>query len=674
MQWAIIRTIFLKECLDTLRDRRAVIAMVAVPVLLYPALFVVGAQALIVQQGRVEAMDSRVAITGPHANLVRPWLKHAPEIAVAIEDDPEEALALGRIDAVVVTGLGESPEASYDSLEIIIQYDSVEQRSLYSLSRVREALQEKSRELLALRIAEVALPEGFAHPLTIQGVDTASTERRTGYLLGSMLPMLMVVMLGVGAFYPAIDLTAGEKERGTLETLLATPAGKLNIVWGKFLTVFLLCMITGLLNLGSMSASVLFQLGQLEDGFGEFGLTISPGMLLIALAAMVPLAFFVSAIMMALAVLARSFKEAQNFVTPFFVALLIPATWAAVPGVTLDTFNQFLPVANVALLFKALFLGEATAEGVFAVLVSTAAFALLALQFATWLFQQDEMLLAEDRGFAFLRRRGAIQPAPVPTPTAGLFLYAVVMLLLFYPATYLQQRELFSGLLATQWLFLLLPTLALVAITRGNWRETLALRMPGVASLGVVTVATGAWIVLQSQFFVWQQRVLPFPDALREEMERLFTTPDLSVWALLFIIAVTPAICEEVLFRGAILSSLRRRVPAWAAVLLVGVLFGLFHLSVHRLLLTTLSGILITWFVYRSRSLAHGVLAHLIVNGSAVLIVTGNAPAIVLRYLADPDLAETGLPLPIVAASAVVLAAALIVFARLTRGAPPANP
>jgi len=667
MNWRIIRTIFLKECLDTLRDRRAVMAMVAVPVLLYPAIFVIAAQGIIVQQGRIDAMASRVAVTGGLATVVAPWLADRESVELEVPANALEALARGEIDAVIETGAGADPESGLDSLEVRVLYDSVVPRSLSARDRVEGILRERSQAMVRDRVARAELPEGFARPLEVQAEDTASSERRTGFFLGAILPLLMVLMLGVGAFYPAIDLTAGEKERGTFETLLATPAGKLNIVWGKFLTVFLICMVTGILNLGSMSVSVLFQLSLLEDAMGAFAIRISWDMLLIALVAMIPLAFFVSALMMAIAVLARSFKEAQNLVTPFFIAMIFPAAWAAMPGRTLDSFNQFIPITNVALLFKALFLGEATLEGAFAVIVSTAAFAVLALQLATWLFQQDEMLLAEDKGFAFLRKRSALERRAVPTPGMGMFLYAVVMLLLFYPATYAQMREIYSGLLITQYGFLLLPTLLLLWYARIDFREALALRLPGPASLAAVAIGSLAWIILQMQASVWQSRVLPFPDAMREAFENLLAAPEVGVLALLFIVALSPAICEEVLFRGAMLSSFRRRMPGWAAVLLVGILFGIFHLSIHRLLLTALSGVLLTWFVYRSRSLAHGVLGHAIINGSAILVVTGNAPAFVLHHLADPEIEQTGLPWWLLAGALAVFVASMAAFVASTR-------
>ena len=667
MNWRIIRTIFLKECLDTLRDRRAVIAMVVVPVLLYPAIFIIGAQGLIVQQARIEATASRVAVSGDAREVVAAWLETEENVELREVEEPREALLSGRLDAVIETGEGSDPEAGLDSLAVRILYDSVEPRSTAARERLQSRLQERSRELVRDRVAAANLPEGFARPLALSSEDTASTERRTGFFLGSILPLLMVLMLGVGAFYPAIDLTAGEKERGTFETLLATPAGKLNIVWGKFLTVFLICMVTGILNLGSMAVSVLFQLSMVEETLGEFGLTISWDMLLIAFCAMVPLAFFVSAIMMAIAVLARSFKEAQNLVTPFFLAMIFPATYAAMPGMTLNAFNQFIPIANVALLFKALFLGEATIEGAFAVIVSTAAFALLALQLATWLFQQDEMLLAEDRGFAFLRRRSSFEPQSTPTMTMGLFLFGFTMLLLFYPGTYAQSQSIYSGLLITQYGFILLPTLLLLWYARIDLRESLSLRMPGLASLAAIVPASLAWIVLQSQTAVWQARALPFPDALRDAFEQLLDTTQIGVIPLLFIVAVTPAICEEVMFRGAMLSSFRRRMPAWAAILLVGLLFGIFHLSVHRLLLTALSGVLLTWIVYRSRSLAHGVLAHFLINGSAILVVTGNLPEFMLRVLADPELEQTGLPMWMLLGAALVFLASMVAFAMSTR-------
>ncbi len=177
-----------------------------------------------------------------------------------------------------------------------------------------------------------------------------------------ILPLIMVLMIAVGAFYPAVDLTAGEKERGTFETLLSTPTSKIEIVAGKFLTVFALAMTTGILNLASMAATFILLASQIQPLLGgqiNFEVHLPFQAFFIILFVMVPLAFFISAVMMSVAVMTRSFKEAQNYVTPVFMAIMLPGVFAGMPGAELTAANQFIPIYNVVLLFKDLMTGEA---------------------------------------------------------------------------------------------------------------------------------------------------------------------------------------------------------------------------------------------------------------------------------------------------------------------------
>src|SRR5690606_38394741 len=130
---------------------------------------------------------------------------------------------------------------------IEIQYDSAEPSSQIARERVEEVLRERSKDLLQQRLERQELTEDYITPLKVESENVAPPSKTTGAILGHALPILLVVMLGLGAFYPAIDLTAGEKERGTFESLLTTPISKLDIVVGKYITVCILSIVTGLL-------------------------------------------------------------------------------------------------------------------------------------------------------------------------------------------------------------------------------------------------------------------------------------------------------------------------------------------------------------------------------------------------------------------------------------------
>lgn len=670
MNARVIRTIFFKELLDTFRDRRTIIAMVGVPVLLYPALFLLAAQVTLIQRSKMDETISRIGVTGEDASRIEEWLGDHSKLELIEFDDPEGALASGELDAVVrAEGGVDAVLAADGTVTIEVAYDAAEPSSREASNRVEDVLLKVRAALLEERVAAEGLAESFAKPLSLKWENVAPPSKSAGSILGSILPVIMVIMLGVGAFYPAVDLTAGEKERGTFETLLSTPTSKLEIVFGKFLAVFTLSLFTGLLNLASMIAVLVFQLTQIlaaseQSNFNLDLSAIPPGTIFVILLILIPLALFISAMMMTVALLARSFKEAQNYVTPFFLAIILPASIVAIPGTELSAATQFLPVGNVSLLFRDLMMGKAGLEMIFVVFLSTAVYALMALVVATWIFQREEVILSEESGIPITLRRSTIEPRDTPTLGTSLGIFAVIMVFIFYAGSYVQTRNLHSGLVITQFGLILAPILFALWYMKADFVQSLNLRRPNLGAIAATLLMAPAWVVISIQAGVYHNKVLPAPPELLEVAEKLFdieTVPG-GVWGLLFIVALSPAICEEALFRGVIVAGFRKRLPQWAVILGVGILFGLFHLSIYRLVPTALTGIFFTYLAVRTGSIFLPVAAHFVLNGLSILIETGNVPGFVIEFLENGNIDEAGLPLWLIAGAAGIFAAGLIVL------------
>lgn len=666
MRFRIAIIIFRKELVDMLRDKRTLAAMIGLPLLLYPALFIFGSQAALMQQGRILDAQSPIAIVAHDAELLEEWLSRDSRLVVRESSDPTADLALRRLHAIIRADDNfEKQVRGGGTGKVRVEYDASESASQEAARRVVETLEKRFDSLLVERLQRMGLSQEFANPLEVGKVNIAPSTKTTGALLGMLTPLVMILMLGVGAFYPAIDLTAGEKERGTFETLLSTPARSMEILVGKFLAVFSLAIITGLVNLGSMTATLAFQLTQLEDEIGEFSLRIPPENVLLLLVALVPLAFFVSAVMMTIAVMARSFREAQSLLTPFLILLLFPAALAAVPGTRLTTATQFAPVANIALLFKDLMTDQANLQAAAMVLLSTSIYALLALALASRVFRREDVVLSVEVGIPLTWRRSDLAPRELPTPGIALFTFAACLLLLFYLGTYLQGTYALLGVGLTQWLLFLLPTLLILWFVRVDLKAALGLRMPSATAwAGTIVIALG-WVVISLQLSVWQQRILPMPPELADEMKRLLRLEESSVLLLLLVLAFSPAICEEALFRGALLSGLRKHLPPWALLPCVGAAFGVMHLSVHRMAITGVSGVVLTYLAWRCRSIFPAVLAHFIINASAVLIQTGYVPPAIKSMTAKAIDQELGFPVWILLAAAVGFAAGVVLLERL---------
>lgn len=634
-------TIMRKELLDTLRDKRTLIMMIGVPVLLYPGMLLVGIQAASLHKSKLDREMSQIAIQAQDPTLVKRWLSVEKKIEILDSVDPVHDLAERVVDAVVVAGPETLAKLDQDgTAKIAIRYDSTEFSSMTAMRRVREAFEKESKTILKTRLDRVKLDEAYVLPIEPDPVDTAPAEKTTGFILGLLLPMMMVVTIALGAFYPAVDLTAGEKERGTFETLLSTPAAKSDIVFGKFAAVFLLAMATGLLNLGSMAFTTLILITQMGDLFKglPFSMHLPMTALLTSVAVMVPLALLISAVMMGAAILARSFKEAQNYLTPVMLLVVLPATIGGMPGVELGAITQFIPIANVVLLFKALMTAKAGFIEAFNVFFSTSVFAMLALLLAAWLFQREEVVLSEERGIPLSFHRSEFHPRNALTPAAALAWFAAQTLLMFYGAMLLQKWHLIGGLLLTEWMLILGTTLGLLWFLKIDFKKSLNLRPLSLHHFcaGILT-GTGS-LILVIQMGLLQNRFTPLPEGFKEGFEHLFSGG--GTWyglaLLLFAVSVSPAICEEALFRGAILSGLRQRLGPWMAILLTGLLFGLFHISIYRILPTGLLGIMLTYLAVRSNTVLLSMIVHGLVNGTAVLLTSGYLPD-ALAALLDED-------------------------------------
>ncbi len=622
--------VFRKEMLETVRDRRTLLIMIVVPVLLYPALMVVSEQLALFGMRQLRSEPAQIAIVGGSDEL-RAFVDSDLDLDVVpgIPDDPVAHVRADSLSAVILV----EPRQGY-SQNFTILYDAADERSGRGRSEVRAALRAWGDTLLARRLSAQGLPVAFARPVEVADSSVALPSEVGGSALGRFLPMLLIIITLLGTFYPAIDLAAGEKERGTLETLLTAPVPSNQIVMGKFLTVATVGVLAAALNLGSMYLTFQTGLFRFAAQTGvEFSLPFTTVLAIFAL--LVPLAILFGSTFLGIAVNSRSFKEAQNALTPVYMLALVPALLPIFPGIELTNALAVVPVAGVSLLFRALMIGEAEPVTASLAMLSTLVYAMLALRFAAKAFGREDVLFGEGNS----ERRGPITldglvrrylpgsgrgSGRVPTLTQSMLFIALVALLFFHVGRNWQVRWLERGLFMSEWLLLFLPVLVFVFVLRFDAVKTLSLRKPsGKAVLGGVLLMLGgtplAWFVAWLQSFI-----LPIPWELVEGIGDLLT-PDSGrdlLW-LLLLAAVTPAICEEFVFRGALLGGMRKLKPV-QAILMNGLIFGAFHVSFEsafRFAPTAFIGTLMAFAVWYSRSILVGSLMHFINNATIVLIV-----------------------------------------------------
>lgn len=643
-----VTTIYRKELRETLRDRRTLIVMVLLPLVMYPLTSVLVAEWLISHEAGRQAQPSRVLLGGAAGDAGGlPDALRAPEAQIALTVAPglvvpRDARGAGRLpaaaDAVVVVPEGFAASLAVGkAVPLQVFYDGADDASKLAEERIGRAVAAFALAERDRRLAQAGLEPAFVEPVTLAAVDVATRAKLGRAEIGKVLPFIIVLMVLMGSFYPAIDLTAGEKERGTLEPLFATPMPRQAIVAGKFLTVATVSALTGLLNVLCMAGAALWIARSAAAAAGAglpFGALVrgmpwgAVGMSLVALA-VATLLF--SALMMAVASLARNFKEAQNFLTPVYLVATMPAMSAWLPGTKLGWGAAFVPIANVTLLMKDAITGSLSAGPAILALAVTGAYAAFAMSIAARIYDSERLLFAPDEPSAPRRRSwifgllGAkpknLRPSPPLAAGEALGLWGVVAVLMFTAGSMLQVRGL-GGIAASQWLLVALPVVLFAARRGEGVRDTLALRAPRPAHMaGAFLIGASGWYVLNWLVLPLQERIAPTPPALREALQNLVPV-DASLSALLFALAISPGICEELLSRGVLARAFRAPLGTTGAVILSAFLFGVLHFSIYRFLPTFLLGIGLGTVTLAAGSLYPAMLIHALNNAAVILLAT----------------------------------------------------
>jgi sodium transport system permease protein len=403
MKLAQVIIVYRKELLDTLRDRRTLISMIVVPLLLFPVLTIgFGALAAkLVQKARQEA--SAIMILGA---------EHAPTLAATIrKQDGFEVIApaedyVARINDKKLRAAIEFPPQFEESLEanpaspdsgerptVKLYHYTGEMRSQFALRDLQRILRAYRDQLVEARLADRGLSPDVLEPFESREENVASPEKVGGNVLGGMLPYFIIILCLTGAMYPAIDLSAGEKERGTIETILASPVGRTELVMGKFLMVLTASLTTAVLSLGSFAVT-LSAATEFTQRMSRAGLpfVISAKGVAMVFLMVLPLAVLFSAALLALALLARSYKEAQSYLQPLMIVAILPAIAAMLPGVELNAKLALIPILNVSLVSKEILTGNYPWELIGLIFASTCVYAAAALFVAVRQFQRESVL------------------------------------------------------------------------------------------------------------------------------------------------------------------------------------------------------------------------------------------------------------------------------------------
>ena len=658
MRWSNVALIFRREVRDQVRDRRTLFMIFVLPILLYPILGmgVLKFAATLEEKPRIvvvvgaENLPKVPSLLNAAGDGFNPDLFDSPIEAerLVVQQEPrsgpwgdpewrEQEIRHGTASAVVVIPPDMQSQLQHEhDVNVPIKYKSVDEPSQITYFRLKELLERWKDSIVAARLKRDQKTESYTEPIRVKAEDVATAREVGGSVWARLFPFLLVMMSLTGAFYPAVDICAGEKERGTMETLLISPASRTEIVLGKFLTVMLASVMTAMLNLVSMGLTgmqMASRVGSASGGMSRGGHAVSQVLAPPTLQAafwmvllLIPLAAFFSAVCMSLAVLARSMKEGQYYMTPLYMVTLPLVFLTLAPGVELDLFYSLVPITGVALLLRALILGnyDVAFRYFLPVLVPTLVYAGVALRWAIDQFQREDVLFREAERFNISSWLRHLYRDRDPTPTGGqaTLCFALILSSSWFLMQYLAFRGeplTLASVVAGQ-SFILIPPLFMALLLTSDPMRTLRIAWPRsrYLLLGLVLPITLNPLVNELQPMV--ERLFPISSTIKEALGQLMVqAPSLKVSIVVF--ALIPATCEEFAFRGFILSGLERQHRTRSAILLSALMFGFLHVLLslfQQLFNATLLGIILGLLTVRSRSILPGILFHFLNNGIAV--------------------------------------------------------
>ncbi len=354
-------TIFRKEFTDTIRDRRTLFFMIIFPLLLVPLLLTVVTK---LQTSSMQKAEEKIIRVGLVTN------ENAPDLAKELlqtrglrtiegisSDSAYEFVNRDSLDAFIVVARDFDAEVrQLRSGNITLYYKSSEDYDMVK-RRLRAVIERFQKSLTAARFKTLDLDENIVNVVKVHEHDVASAKERFGKAVGGMVPYFFVIFCFLGAMYPAIDLAAGEKERGTMETLLTAPITRFQILLGKFAVVVLAGILSAVVSL--LGVYVAFQqipeipqeLMQLIRGILDLQTIV------LVLSLLLPLTVFFAAILLGLSIFSKSFKEAQSLISPLSIVIILPVLVGIMPGVELDWVTAMIPVLNVSLATKEIIAG-----------------------------------------------------------------------------------------------------------------------------------------------------------------------------------------------------------------------------------------------------------------------------------------------------------------------------
>ncbi len=392
----IILSIFKKELIDVLRDRRTLFFMVVIPVVVMPLLIFISLKFQEYQNKKSEEKILNIALVNESGDTkIRDYILNQKGVNL-IEDIDADSLEAGiksdSLQGALYIGRNFLDDISTNQMGAIEIYYKSSDLMSKAKRRINNALEQYKNEIVTDRLSQYNLGQDLLEPIEIINRDMSTKKETVGKLVGGLIPYMLVMFIFLGAMYPAIDLGAGEKERGSLETLLSSPATKFEITMGKLMVVSLTGLASGLISVIGISFPMYF-IDNIPEQINSTVLEIiSPFMIISIVFLMIPIAIFFASMLLSISFYARSFKEAQSLMGPLNIAIIIPLMLTLGPGFEIDHVTALIPLVNVGLLTKEILAGSIEPIYFIETLSSLLFFAAIGIRFSVYWFNKENTI------------------------------------------------------------------------------------------------------------------------------------------------------------------------------------------------------------------------------------------------------------------------------------------
>ena len=397
-KWQVL---LVKEIKHLFRDTKTIVQTVVVPTFITPLLI----GAIFWYVGSIATEETKktydISVYSSSDSLLIDNLDSSDRLVISREDSVEaviDAVTFDESEIGLFFGDAFSDDlSSNESAQLTIYSKDIDTFS-QAKSIVSNIVDDYEENIRNDRLELLNLDENYVNPITINEEDLTTEEESAGSIFGALLALFFVMYVISGSMYPAIDLGAGEKERGTMETLISTNISSVDIIIGKMLSVTSSAILTATFSMLGFAIPILVIFLFYADSINEylFGLLsaiVNPVALIGVFVLIIPLSVFMGAFLLAISVYAKTPKEAGLLLGNVLIVFIIPCYVPLInPGLELDLVGALIPCYNLALITNNLIAGTVDWFLYSVALLSTIVYCCIAI-YITYIMFDDENVI-----------------------------------------------------------------------------------------------------------------------------------------------------------------------------------------------------------------------------------------------------------------------------------------